>query len=153
LCCAKINGPIYSIFPKTIAMKETILYSVDKPKNCIDFQQSIRFSLDERRLIYDWHAYRGENKVIRILSGNVLALIVHLNDWDNPAHNLQVKEHFLSAEDGEVATIVLKSGYAVNFKALIPGSEIEITPEETTEETIAEKFTYTKNRWYFASFF
>lgn len=134
-------------------MKEAKLISIDKTTKCNDFQQSIRFSLDETRLQYDWHAYRGGNKVIKILSGNVLALIVQLDDWDNPAHNLEVKEHFLSVKEGEIAALVLPSGYAVNFKALIPGSEIEITPEEITEEAVAEKFTYTKNRWYFASFF
>ena len=134
-------------------MKDAVLISIDKTTEENDFQQAIHLSLDETKLIYDWHAFRGENKVIRVLSGKVLALIVQLNDWENPAHNLPVIEQVLSTDNGDLSTIVLQSGFAVNFKALIPGSEIEITPEVTIKAISAKKFTYTKDRWYFASFF
>ena len=91
-------------------------------------------------------------QMMKITEGCVKILLAKLDQINNPSHYLKVEEHVISAGQKEVAVHVPK-GYAVNFKAIIPGSRLEIRYSDIKGETIPAKVTFDKDRWYFDSFF
>ena len=101
----------------------------------------------------DWYALASVQQRLKVIDGSIKILVVKLDRFDNPSHYLKVEEHILSSDVNRKDTLNIPEGYAVNFKAIVPASKLEIYTSYSGDGTIPKKVTFDKDRWYFESFF
>lgn len=94
----------------------------------------------------DWYGSQTQHKTLKLIKGSFLVLLVQLNDWKNPKHNLAVQEYILCKENQRLE---VPAGYVCSYKAIEPGSELGVFSSLTQNEE--ERFE--RELWYFDSFF
>lgn len=92
-----------------------------------------------------WHAHKIENKYFLIIKGAFQISAVKIDNYKNPSKKLKPKNFFLKEQTGDILHI--PGGFANGFKALYPGSIIQIFSNSHLAKSLKDDFRYEYDYW------
>jgi len=116
--------------------------------NDFNFEGVKRFyvvSNHQRGFIRAWHAHRREGKYVTVITGAALVGAVKIDNWDNPARDVEVQRLVVSAKTPKV--IYIPPGYANGFMSLTSDLKIVFFSTASLEESQGDDIRYEARYW------
>lgn len=92
-----------------------------------------------------WHAHKHETKYVIAVTGSALVGAVHIDHWDCPSRNLEVRRFVLSAN--QPAVLHIPAGYANGFMSLTPDLKLMFFSTVTLAESRGDDLRFDARYW------
>ena len=116
--------------------------------NDFDMSQIKRFYLiehEETSIIRAWQGHKLEQKWFFVLKGSFLVGVVQPDNWENPSKDLEVKTFILKDTNNEI--LYIPGGFANGFRALEPGSVLQVFSDLHLSTSVADNFRFNTELW------
>jgi dTDP-4-dehydrorhamnose 3,5-epimerase len=97
-------------------------------------------------VIRAWQGHRIEHKYFYVVKGRFALAWVAIDNWEQPAVNLEA-EHII-LEENMPAVLHIPSGYANGMKALEPGSILMVYSNLTLKESAEDRWSFDQTLWF-----
>ncbi|MHC4475131.1 MAG: dTDP-4-dehydrorhamnose 3,5-epimerase family protein [Planctomycetota bacterium] len=92
-----------------------------------------------------WHAHKREAKYVMAVCGAAIVGAVKIDDWEEPARDLPVERHILSAQRPQV--IYIPPGYANGFMSLTSDLKLMYFSTSTLDQSAGDDIRYDARYW------
>ena len=99
----------------------------------------------KKDFIRAWHGHKEEGKYVLCLKGSAWIRYVKIDNWEQPAKNLEVKQVFLS--DKKPSILYIPGGYVNGFMSLTDDMKLMFFSTSSLQESLKDDFRFSYDYW------